>query len=440
MVLVPAVIWPTSPELQAAFAEINLGVAKLSSRPRILATPLIVLCLTVPLHGQVIGEAVLLKNDRTLEGKVEQRGDFYSIQVAEQSRVSIPKSQVEHVGASKLALYEHKRSKIHNWEVGDHFQLTRWCLLNGLLDQAVVHYQEVAKEHGPHPRVKQLALELKNKLLEVPEFRTHLGLTPDTTHEESLLPEGQQVDSNATAVVNASATLVGAAMHPEIAAHFSRRIQPILLNRCSQAACHGAQSDNGLRLIEPYRAAYQRVSSQNLASVLGQISMDPGQIAPLIRYATEAHGIQTQPAIAVTETQLLQELAQWIQFVQSPVIPAVSHVNTSVGQAVPAMGFGLPAHYSPAVTLVPVQPGSSGLKPVPKFPEAGMPGVANHANPRDFPGGDVPLESEMAELERQLQQILGETQPAQTFQSDPFDPDEFNRQSRASLSVPPVGR
>ncbi len=401
-------------------------------------------CMPSKALGQSIGGAILLKNDRMMEGQVLPSGEFYTVQVAEQSRVSVPKNQVLHVGQNKQEIYQFKAGSIKRWEAGDHFQMTRWCMLNGLYSQATRHYREVASSHGDHPRVRQLALELRDRLLEIPEFRDYLGINTVETERSVSDTQNLAVDSG-NPVVAASASVSAAAMHPQIAAHFSRRIQPILLQRCSQPACHGAQSSNGLRITEPYRAAYQQVTAENLHSVLSQVSTDENDLSALLRYATTAHGIQRKAGISITETQLLTEITNWIQFVQNPVASAVAEGNLATPtpgavSARPLSGF---RPYSPATVLVPVQPGESGLRPVPKMFD-GM-------RSEDFPGGDVPLASEIEALDRQLSQILGEAPPevttgvpaahsgyragaapaaSQPRSADPFDPAEFNRRSQ----------
>lgn len=460
------------------------------------------------------GGAVLLTNDRTIEGTVEELAGFYRITVGTNSTVSIPREQVRYVARDIGGLYRLKSDAIPRWEIGDHFQMARWCMLNGLLPEAVKHYRVVQKKQPDHRSVRQLAVELESKLLEIPEFRQHLGLAPATnmtagnadsqqaTSQESVpSATGQNLTGrNSTTeiattniattrgttsppgVSSASATtasvdLENTVMHPEVAARFTQRVQPILLNRCSQSACHGGQSDNAFRVIEPYRAAYERQTDQNLKSVLNQVSRNPSRLSALLRYATTAHGIQKQAGISVTETELLAELTQWIRMVQQPVQTAIAHSN-SASQVHHAVGQGIPAR-----SLVPVQPGLSGLKPVPRMGNhaAAIPDSATG----EFPGGDVPGENEIDRLEDQLRVLLGEpprVKPAHTppgippasgsgqsipaipasasapangsaavpdagqapaslqntpidngpSTQDPFDPNEFNRQSRSS--------
>lgn len=385
---------------------------------------------TLPAQDTQVG-ALLLKNGRLLTGQVYEDGGFYRVQVAQDSRVSIPRDQVQHVAADAVAIYALKCEDVRDWNTGDHFQMTRWCLANDLPNQAIEHYRLVAEQAADHPRVKQLAVELRKNLLADGAFRAYLGLAPQgqpDAHPATELVEQGAVEKVPTPVVPVSAAsgnAAQAAMHPQIAAKFTQRIQPILLNRCSQAACHGALGKNALRITEPYRAAYARITSDNLRNVLAYAETD-GQagIPVLLKFATQPHGIQREAAIGLTETQLLKDIGDWLEFVKNPVVPAVSE-QTGVAAASPA---GMPAGpsgftpmLSPGVALVPVKPGDRGLKAVPRSE-----GPLDAAG---FPGGDVPLDSEIDRLDQQLRQILGEPPAPAPTTTDPFDPAEFNRQA-----------
>lgn len=406
--------------------------------------------------GNPIGGAILLENDGVLVGDVFPNGQFLTVESGPNSRVSIPAARSKFVGKDVSELYRFKVEKVGRWKAGDHFQLTRWCLKNGLYPEAVTHYRYVQKDYPNHRSVKQLAIELQNKLLELPEFRTHLGLPPVPDNKTQLASRSldpaqtespdKSEGSASSAVVTASGSMDTTVMHPEIAAQFSRRIQPILLNRCSQAACHGTQSQNDLRVIEPYRSAYERVSAENLKSVMAHVSTEPKRLSDLLRYATTAHGIQRQAGISVTETELLSELTKWIEMIHNPVKSAVAHSPANSGNAVmPAIGQKF-TPYSPAVQLVPVKPGASGLKPVPRLRPNPYVEAENAARNAAFPAGDMPLESEIDALDRQLRQVLGEPpapanraasqvgpsrfpapKPSMPKSTDPFDPAEFNR-------------
>lgn len=378
--------------------------------------------------------AILLKEtNRVILGNIRQKGDFCEVEIAKDSKVSIPLAKIAHVGESVEELYEFKCRSIARWLAGDHFQLTHWCLLNDLLEQAAKHYSEVASQAPGHPRVKQLAVELEKRLLQEPEFRDYLGIAPQTPASTALAAAASKPLQASANVVAASAQSLAAAKHPEIARQFKERVQPILLNRCSQAACHGVQSSNQLRLLQPYAQAHARLTSENMSSVLLQVASNSNENSPLMLYATRAHGIQTSPAIAVTETHLVKELLDWIAFTQNPVVAAVATGQTPMREQVRAADQRLFMPFQPAVTLIPVELGSSGLLQVPRDARP----MPNTANPNGLPTGDLlPSAEEIDALDAELKKLLGE--PASNGQitgssSDPFDPAEFNRKSLQNL-------
>ncbi len=414
-------ILPFSPNRQA------------TTRSAWLRTPLGLLAccgwLTFCIAGQVArgqgtqSGGVLLKNDRVLLGQVQPQGDVFIVRIADQSNISLAKDQVVFVGRDLEDIYQFKLRSIANWNVGDHFKLTRWCMVNDMLDKAAHHYQEVAKQAGSHPRVQQLAIELKTRMLEVAEFREFLGLQPlrqPTSGGQLAQPNAPQSQSTQPDVKLASGSF-HAAQHPHVVSRFNERIQPILLNRCSQAACHGGQSSNSLKLIEPYSKTFSQNSSDNLAQVLAQVASDPETLSPLLDFATRAHGIQRHAGIAVTETELITELREWIRMVQNPVVTAVGTSSQLSPATTPAVANQplAGARRAAVDALQPVSPGAASLKQVPR-------------------GGAEPLvsDSEIEALEAQLDAILGPAArtPATTAPPnaslDPFDPAEFNRRSQ----------
>lgn len=275
---------------------------------------------------------VLLKNDRVLEGDVEKQGDSFAIKIATASRVMLPKDQVQYIGTSKLDLYQYKLRGILKPSAGDHFKLSRWCMVNGLLDQAVIHYLEAAAWNGENPSIKRLAVELKEQLLKVPEFREYLGLPDESTGVRTSVVS-LAVARTGTGEAGGGVQQAGGVQElppQEVVAVFGERIQPILLNRCSQAACHGGQTKTPLRIIEPHARFGPQTNTNNLKSVLAYVPERDG-ISPLIGYATRAHGLQRRPGVELAESQLLEELRNWVALVQNPVVPG--HDVSSSGSA-----------------------------------------------------------------------------------------------------------
>ena len=348
-------------------------------------------------------QAVLLKKtDRILFGTVRLNGNYYEVEIADQSRVSIPRDQVDFVGASAEDVYQHKCRNITRWRTGDHFQLTRWCLQNRLLAQAIEHFAEVEKQAPSHPAVTQLGAELQQKILSDEKYRSFAGL-PALKVAPPVAVSPTKTDGVSQAGVNTQVV-----EHPQVAVYFNDRVQPILMNRCSQAACHGASATNSLRLFEPRGKAYARVSVENMKQVLALIEPDESGSPKLLSFATTPHGPQRLPGIAISESTLIDELKNWIRFSQNPVVPAVAQ--------------------SPLTTskLNPLALGSAPLRAVPAA-----------ATQVEFPAGTTrPAASEIDALDAQLKQILANDKSVSAAAKDPFDPAEFNRQAEQQAGQP----
>ncbi len=377
------------------------------------------------------GALMLKETERIIAGKIIQRGDFYEVELAPNSRVSIAVSKVSRLAVSREELYQFKCQSISRvgassqaqWPVGDHFQLTRWCLVNDLLPQAAAHYAQVVERNADHPRVKQLGVELQQRLLHDEAFRQYLGMPP--LHPPAVTQVASSHSAGAGQVsagdLDPAVTLPASAtgdvptgvltastfdsttpiQHPQIAYHFTERVQPILISRCSQAACHGVQSHHALRLLAPYGQTNSRASAENLASVLKQIEAEPQQLSALVRYAIQPHGTQRAAAIATSETRLIQELQGWIEFVRNPVVSAVSFGQPQAGTFFPP---GIPAGDEASASSS-VGPYPAGLKPV---------------TPGEAPLRSVPPATPVPDG--------AASGPA----LDPFDPAEFNRKTQGA--------
>ncbi len=392
----------------------------------LLACTATVLCLDSAI-GQSTQAVVLLKNDRVLEGEVEKRGDSFALKIATASQVMLPKDQVQYIGTSKLDLYQYKLRGILKPSAGDHFKLSRWCMVNGLLDEAVVHYLQAAAWNGDNPSVKRLAVELKEQLLKVPEFRDYLGLPAVDPSNQG----GSAVSLAAARVTKGGAeeSFVQQAggvqeLPPqEVVAVFSERIQPILINRCSQAACHGGQTKTPLRMIEPHSRFGPQTSTNNLKSVLAYVP-DRDGISPLISYATRAHGLQRRPGVELAESQLLAELRNWVALVQNPVVSGHDPLSGNPPiQTGPGRGSA----------LSPVQRGNEP-RPVPN--SANAPGSApfqdaTRASTLDQWRSPISGSSLIPPAQNGLPQSGPAREPTVVLpgtanSGDPFDPNAFN--------------
>jgi hypothetical protein len=359
---------------------------------------------------------ILLKNDRVQFGNVRIVSRFIEVELGKDSKVSLAQDQVAFVGESLESMYQFKKTGVPRWATGDHLQFGHWCLRNGLLEHAIEHYLQIDKRDKSHPKVKLLGVELENRVLADDSFRRMVGLPPNepskpaasagrTTLTESKSFNTQSPSNVMVVTANSEGTLE--AVHPEVARYFQERVQPILINRCSQSACHGVSSTSAFRLIEPKGKSRARISSENLKSALGQLQLVNGN-AKLVMYATQPHGLQTEAGISPTEAHLVEELRRWIRFVENPVATAGGVSNPIENEM------------SAAARLTQIVPGTMQLQSVPK----------QTASSPDKEAPAKPSMREIDELEAQLNRALAEdpSHRSQSTSGDPFDPAEFNRQ------------
>ncbi|HBE70036.1 MAG TPA: hypothetical protein DDW52_17965 [Planctomycetaceae bacterium] len=330
------------------------------------------------------------KSETVQSGIVTEDPRGYTIELTPDSKAWVPRNRVQFIGKSLQEVYAFRCQRISYWSSGDHLEMARWCIRHDLVDEASRHYLEIPTRYQDRPQIRQVGQQIKSKLLADNGFRQYLGLPQETA---VAAPSGRSFAAAASAnqaqgtVVTASAT--SPSISQEAKTRFFSRVQPILQNRCSQAACHGFRSSNDLRLLEPYGQAFARISTANLESTAKHVGpapadsrelVDPGKHAEssntpaLVHYATTAHAKQRTPAIQPDETVLVQELLDWCKVASGQVVTAEgtaalqaavqpAHLNaTSTDQS----NSNVSSHGVTPRGLQQVGPGGSQLRAVPE--------------------------------------------------------------------------
>jgi hypothetical protein len=110
----------------------------------------------------------------------------------------------------------------------------------------------------------------------------------------------------------------------ETVAEFASRIQPLLVNRCGQAGCHGGQGDARVvwRLRLPVTDRYSRMPAEltreNLREVLAHLDAQHPSQSPLLREASRAHGGLEEPPLGFADQALRQTLNEWLRAASAP--------------------------------------------------------------------------------------------------------------------------
>ena len=207
---------------------------------------------------------LLLSTGNVMSGTITKLEHEYQVQVDEGSMVKLRKSQVHYVGKDIPELYQHLKSSYVRQGTGEHIQLARWCIENGLLDEAGEHYRFLKERIPEHPQLRTIAVMLKQKLALDPVTRMSVGLPPEKPNADKTKDgrqlEGEHVQlasSNSAASLGSSATGersgIGSTPRagseiasPVVAMNFREHVLPVFRNRCGQAGCHGNQSKTDL--------------------------------------------------------------------------------------------------------------------------------------------------------------------------------------------------
>jgi hypothetical protein len=165
---------------------------------------------------------------------------------------------------------------------------------------------------------------------------------------------------------------------------FTATIQPMLLNYCATAGCHGPSSQSSFTLSRAplEKVAARRLTERNLYNTLQWIDHDNPIDSKLLSAAREPHGPNQASGATGVGTAKYQELASWV-LQASPNI-AINPSNVTGRGASSAAVATLPvgaapvlASPSPASLLVPTSPQTPASKgTTSKVRKTGSPNMA----------------------------------------------------------------
>jgi hypothetical protein len=180
---------------------------------------------------------------------------------------------------------------------------------------------------------------------------------------------------------------------------FASRVQPLLLNRCGAAICHGLRSASAFQLVGPGwgKTVTQKYTQRNLAAVWQQLDLAQPEASPLLTVPAKPHAGLPTPVFGEHDQPQLELLKAWVRTAGQAAPPPIS-VATSPGHLLQ----------------------TSLRQPVP-LPAAGEASGAA--------GASLQAAGPSAANDR------GTSLPALDFR-DPFDPERFNRQFLQPVASP----
>jgi hypothetical protein len=313
---------------------------------------------------------MVLKTGQLVEGSISPSPGGYLVELPQGNYV-VPLERVSVVADDRHGAY--KKLKASQPTPTPDFQvaLARWCIAWKLYEEARIELRDALVAEPEHEEARQMYAKLHQLMNPAPSAITmpkpKAGEGPKSADPESL-----------------------AGLSPETARQYVTRVQPLLLNRCGNAGCHGGSSGREFELTH-IRGRLNKPTIANLEMVLKFVDVSSPEDSPLLTTPTGTHGKNGKPIFygSIGE-QNLQTLKAW-------VTRAALELNGDAKDKPNVFARRDEFEEKPDETL---------YRGKPEEPEA------------------VPLSPEQ-KAEREKEALLDSI--LQSEQKDAFDPEEFNR-------------
>jgi hypothetical protein len=250
-------------------------------------------------------EILVLRNGQTFEGRITQVEGVYVVDLPD-GQIRIKAADVDLVCTNMEDGYRRKRAGIQLGNVNNHLELAQWCLRHGLLGPAATELADATAADSTHPMIPVLRHRLK------------MALEPSSlasTNAKALSgPSNDELDRVVRSLPRGSVEM------------FAQSVQPLLVNHCSMAGCHGPQSETNLRLyrMPTNKTATRRITQRNLYSVLSYMDRTAPLNSRLLTESTRPHGTAKHAIFSEHEVGQYKRLVDWANVLaqQSAAEPA----------------------------------------------------------------------------------------------------------------------
>jgi hypothetical protein len=233
-------------------------------------------------------EVVLLKNGGLFEGHLQREPNRIAVLLRDGARIELDLSRVDYVGADATSAFEFQRNRLSPDDVQGQVRLFHWAVRNRLPNRAATILAQLRSAY-PH----RSDLESLEKLL---HGRESSGLA---RIESRPVPAPDRVVPVA----------------PETLQRFADRIQPLLINRCANAGCHGfwGESDFLLRTAGTRAREPRQLTLANMRASLAFVNQDDPPSSPLLVQSLQPHGTTEHvPLGKIDQQAAYQALLDWV--------------------------------------------------------------------------------------------------------------------------------
>ncbi|MCC7087175.1 MAG: hypothetical protein IT427_19405 [Pirellulales bacterium] len=313
-------------------------------------------------------QLVLMRNGEYLIGRVSREKERYVIE-QDGAEIRLAKRDVDFVCRSLDEAYMIQRDRIAKNRIEDRLRLTIWCLQHHLLGYAAAELATAMEASPRHPGIEILdrrlrqAMELADRAetqtaqkpaaVDLPkavsDHRTNdveqsIGAASPLQLERSVPRFDAPVASEAARtkprmpISSSELNRLSRSLPAGAVEHFIESVQPILMNSCSNAGCHGPAAKSRYALIRPAangRITPRGTSQRNLFNTMEWLDHQRPTESDFLTMAREPHG--GKPAGALAENSLqYQQLVNWVRLATEAKTDAVSTAPATIDLNAPA--------------------------------------------------------------------------------------------------------
>jgi hypothetical protein len=238
---------------------------------------------------------LILRNGNVIAGQITRSENRFIVAV-EGGLVSVDLGDTELFCRTLEEAYTHKALVVGINDVHGHLELAGWCQRQGLLERAKGELAKASSLAPSHP------------MISVIERRIQMSATPSKSGQRVAATPVQQPISpeelDRTARDMPAGTMEA----------FVRSIQPLLVNRCGAARCHGPASKNDFHLLRPPPSSRpsRRITQRNLHATLKLIDREDPTQSPLLTAALRPHGPLEVSVFAGRRADQYGRVADWV--------------------------------------------------------------------------------------------------------------------------------
>jgi hypothetical protein len=215
------------------------------------------------------------------------------------AQLKIRAADVRLTGRDRADLYRLWHANLEQPDPQEHLELAEWCIKNRLFSEAKAELHSAAQAEPTHPKIPLL------------ERRLELAARPPAAKPATTAPKPAAATPSLT---NDDLDKLVRSLPTGTVETFANTVQPLLLNHCSTAGCHGPQSQTSLRLlrIPPARVTGRRLTQRNLHAALSAVNRDIPEESPLLLVPTQPHATLKAAVFTNREAAQYKQLVDWV--------------------------------------------------------------------------------------------------------------------------------